>query len=94
MAASCAATAERGGLVAAAKERVNFTVPAKSGASGQVLTFETEGELDSTVRAFEAVSALAGRHRYASRSARVFVQLSAETPEATGAAARTLVDAL
>lgn len=94
VAARCELTQERGGLVGAAKERVNFDIPSNPGNKGQVLTFNSENDLDATTKGFDAAAMLAGRHRYANRSALVFVQLNSETNDATGSKAKAVVDGL
>jgi hypothetical protein len=82
-----------GGIGAAAAERATFTVPGQT-YGGQVLRFGSGSDYDATIKAFDAAAALAGRHRYGSAGARIFVQLNSETPEDTAAKARTVVGAL
>lgn len=94
VAKGCSVTAERGGLVGAAKERVNFVLAEDAEKKGQVLSFGTAGELDATAKAFEAAAVLAGRHRYSSPKALIFVQMNAEASDATGAKAKAVVDGL
>lgn len=94
VAKGCTVTAERGGLVGAAKERVNFVLAEDAEKKGQVLSFGTAGELESTTKAFEAAAVLAGRHRYASTKALIFVQMNAEASDGAGATAKAVVDGL
>lgn len=94
VARNCKLNSERGGLVATAKEKAVFDLVAPADKTGQVLTFGSEGDLDATVKAFQAAAVLAGRHRYASTSALVFVQLNSDATEAEGSAAKGVVDGL
>jgi hypothetical protein len=80
------------GLGAAARERVVFNIP--GGATGQVLAFDKSSDYDATVKAFDAAATLAGRHRYGSASALVFVQLNAETAQSLGTNAKLVVEEL
>jgi hypothetical protein len=93
VATGCKADAPAG-LGAAAKERVVFDLPSVPGKTGQVLTFDTTENFDATVKAFDAAAVLAGRHRYNNPKKLVFVQLNSETPDATGLAAKAIVDGL
>ncbi len=80
------------GLGAAAKERVTFSIP--GGKTGQVLTFDKGSDYTATVKAFDAAAVLAGRHRYGSEGALVFVQLNSETPATLGDNAKKVVEGL
>jgi hypothetical protein len=62
--------------------------------TGQVLAFQSSGDYEKTVKAFEAMSTLAGRHRYGSPGARVFVQMNVAARDADGETAKKIVDAL
>jgi hypothetical protein len=92
VATGCKAEAPAG-LGAAAAERVTFSLPGKA-VGGQVLKFSAASDYDATVKAFDAAAALAGRHRYGSEGAKVFVQLNAETPAELGDKARAVVAGL
>jgi hypothetical protein len=83
-----------GGIGAAAKERVSFDLPSVPREHGQVLTFEKDEFYDTTEKAFGAAAALAGRHQYGKRAARVFVQLNSATPDDVAQKAKAVVDAL
>lgn len=83
-----------GGIGAAARDRAVFDLPSPAGATGQVLTFGKASDYTATVQAFDAAAVLAGRHRYGSESARVFVQMNAEASEELGAKARAVVSGL
>lgn len=86
-------SATPGGLGSAARQRVEFDIPGEK-RTGQVLTFDRDDFYESTVRAFGAAAALAGRHQYGNPGALVFVQLNSETSDATGDAARRVVAGL
>lgn len=66
------------GFGAAARDRAEFST---EGRPGQVLTFASPADFDATVRAFDGMASLVGRHRYASRDSLVFVQLNAEVSD-------------
>jgi hypothetical protein len=89
---TCKAEASNGGLAAAALERVIFDIP--GGKPGQVVTFDKTSDYRATVAAFDAAASLAGRHRYGSESALVFVQLNFAADPAAAAKAKAVVDSL
>jgi hypothetical protein len=82
------------GLVSAASDRAVFDLPSVPGETGQVVCFDKSADYDATVKAFDAMAALAGRHRYGSPSARVFVQLNSQAPAETGTKAEAVVEGL
>jgi len=59
-----------------------------------VLRFAKESDYTATVKAFDAMAVLAGRHRYGSEGALIFVQMNSATPSEVGAKAEQLVKAL
>ena len=81
-----------GGLGSAAREHVDFDLPSNPGHKGQVLAFNELSDLQATDHAYEAMAALAGRHRYASSKARIFVQLNAQTPEEAGQRIKKIIE--
>jgi hypothetical protein len=83
-----------GGLGSAAKEKAVFDVPGVKDATGQVLNFDKASDYSATVKAFDAMAALAGRFRYGSESALIFVQMNSETPPEVGAKAEKVVSDL
>jgi hypothetical protein len=82
------------GLAAAASEYVVFDLPSVPGQTGQVLRFGKSDDYDATVKAFDAMAAFAGRHRYGSGSALIFVQLNSAASSEVGAKTEAIVNAL
>ena len=82
------------GIAAAASERAVFDLPSVPGETGQVLRFGKSSDYDATLKAFDAMAALAGRHRYGSERALIFVQLNSKASTEVGAKASAVVGAL
>jgi hypothetical protein len=91
VATGCRAGSLGVGLVAAASERVEFSI-AESNKTGQA--FASAADYESTIKAFDGAAELAGRHRYGSPSALIFVQLNSEASPESGNAAKRVVDGL
>lgn len=71
-----------------------FDLPSVPGKTGQVLRFAKSSDYEATVKAFDAAAVLAGRHRYGSSKALIFVQLNSEASSDVGAKAEGIVNAL
>jgi hypothetical protein len=82
------------GLMAAAAERYVFDLPSVPDETGQVARFDKASDYDATVKAFDAMAALAGRHRYGSERALIFVQLNSKASAEIGAKAAAVVSSL
>jgi len=83
-----------GGLGAAASEQAVFDLPSVPGETGQVLRFDKSSDFEATTKAYDAVAVLAGRHRYGSSAALIFVQLNSGASTDIGAKAEAVVNAL
>ncbi|HEY4158501.1 MAG TPA: hypothetical protein VGM29_10400 [Polyangiaceae bacterium] len=94
VAANCKDGGPAGGLGSAASEYVVFDLPSVPGETGQVLRFEKPSDYAATVKAFDAAAVLAGRHRYGSESALIFVQLNSKASSDVGAKADAIVKGL
>lgn len=92
--ASNCKTEPPGGLGAAASEHVVFDLPSVPGKTGQVLRFDKASDYEATSKAFDAAAVLAGRHRYGSASALIYVQLHSGAPADVGAKAAAVVAGL
>jgi hypothetical protein len=83
-----------GGIGAGAKEATDFQLPSVPGKGGSTYSFDNDAQYEATVKNFESFAGLAGPHRYGNPKARIFVQLTKDTPTAVGVKAKAVVDAL
>ena len=94
VAANCKDGGPANGMGAAASEYVVFDLPSVPGETGQVLRFDKSSDFDATTKAFDAMAALAGRHRYGSSGALIFVQLNSGASTEVGKKAEDVVNKL
>lgn len=64
------------------------------GETGQAMRSEKTSGYDATVKAFDAMAALAGRHRCGSEKALIFVQLNSKASADVGTKTKAVVDGL
>lgn len=93
VAGGCKAEAP-GGINVAAAEKAVFDLPSVPGETGQVLRFEKSSDYEATTKAYDAMAVLAGRHRYGSEKALIFVQLNSQASSEIGAKADAVVKGL
>lgn len=74
-----------GGLASAAWEAYTFDLPDPKGKGCGVFSFRKAEDLDATEKAFQGAAALAGPHRYGSKSKLIFVQCNEGMPRDKGA---------
>lgn len=82
------------GLGARANEETAFDLTSVPGHGGAVFAFEKADDFESTVKAFEGASVLAGPWRFGNAKARIFVQMNDGAKPDVGQKAKAVVDGL